>query len=68
MAHQMKTPAEIAAKFGCTVEQARAQLRANAEGLRRMEAKARASGKKQGGYTAAELKDLADACEQAASQ
>lgn len=64
----MKTPAEIAARFGCTLEQARAQIRATADNLRRMETKARATGRKNGGYTADELAARAAACERAALQ
>ena len=41
--HPAKTPEQIAKAFGCTVEQARAQMRSNAQQLRRDEQKVRAS-------------------------
>ena len=55
MQQPVKTPAEIAARFGCTVEQAREQLLANAKQMAAMAAKARAAGKKLRGYTAEQL-------------
>lgn len=63
---KMKTPSEIAAVFGCTPEQAKTQQLANAAQLREMAAKARATGKKVNGYTAAELDARAEAIGQAA--
>jgi ABC-type enterochelin transport system substrate-binding protein len=41
---------QIAKIFGCTVEQAKAQYKANGEQLRKMESKAKATGKKVNGY------------------
>lgn len=64
----VKTPAQVAALFGCTIEQARAQMTANAAGLRKMEAKARATGKKHSGFTADQLAERAGAFERAAAQ
>lgn len=59
-----KTPAEIAKMFGCTVEQARAQIERTAKQLRIDEAKARASktGKLRG-FTAEWYADRAAAFE-----
>lgn len=62
----VKTPAQIAAAFGCTIEQARAQLRVNAQGLRKLEAKARASGGKYRGWTTEQYAERAAAFEAAA--
>lgn len=42
-----------------TEEQIRKQVKANAEGLRKMEAKAVKTGKKVGGYTADQLNQMA---------
>ena len=64
----MKSPAEIAAMFGCTTEQARQQLLANAEGLEKLHAKAVASGgRKVNGYTAEQLADTVIDCKRAAA-
>ena len=41
--HPAKTPEQIAKIFGCTVEQARAQIKYTAKHLRKDEQKARAS-------------------------
>lgn len=54
------TPKHIAAVFKCTEEQARAQLRANADGFRKMAAKAAANKKgMHKGYTQAQLEQMA---------
>jgi hypothetical protein len=53
------TPEQIAARFGCTVEQARAQLQRNADQLARMAAKANKTGKNVNGFTAAQLTERA---------
>lgn len=65
---QMKTPAEVAAAFGCTIEQARHQYRVNAENYRKQSAKAQAKGGKVGGYTAQEWAVTAKRFERAAEQ
>lgn len=64
---QVKTPAQIAAMFGCSVEQARAQLLANAQQMAGMAAKARAAGKRLRGYTAEQLEANAAAYAAAAA-
>ena len=53
--------------FGCTVEQARAQYKANALQMRANEAKALKAGAKVRGYTAAEWADKAYQFEQVAA-
>lgn len=60
------TPSQIAAIFGCTEDQARAQLEANAKQLREMEGRAAATGRKYRGYTADQLAKQAAAFEAAA--
>jgi hypothetical protein len=49
-----KTPKQVAAIFGCTQEQAAAQMQRNAKDLRAMAVKAAAKGK-HNGYTQAQL-------------
>jgi hypothetical protein len=61
-------PRTVAFRFGCTADQARALYRKNAEGLRQMQAKAARTGRKVGGYTAAELAQRADAMQALADQ
>lgn len=51
----VKTPAEIAAIFGCSVERARLQLTRNLDGLRSMQARAIRTGRLVNNYTADEL-------------
>lgn len=57
----------VAARFGCTVEQARRQYRRNADQLWEMRDRALETGKKVNGYTADQLRDMAvrmeNACE-----
>lgn len=55
----VKTPAQIAAVYGCTVEQAATLLRKNADVLRGMAERAERTGKKVNGYTAQELRHSA---------
>lgn len=62
----VKTPAQIAAMFGCSIEQARAQIVANAGQMRAMAAKAEKTGKFRG-YTADKLLERAAAFEAAAA-
>jgi hypothetical protein len=50
------TEEQIAKRFGCTVEQVRANHKANADALAKMTAKA--SGKKVNGYTAEQLSKM----------
>lgn len=57
-----KTPEQVAKMFGCTVEQARAQIAANAKQMREMASKAEKSGKFRG-YTASQLMERAAAFE-----
>jgi hypothetical protein len=52
---KMKTPAEVAAIFGCTPEQAKALQLRNAASLMKMSQKALSTGKKVNNYTGAEL-------------
>jgi transposase len=52
---------QVAKIFGCTVEQAKAQYKANAEQLRKMQSKA--NGKKVNGYTAKQLSTMAQKIE-----
>ncbi len=59
--YAFKSPAEIAAKFGCTVKQARAQLVKNRAGILSLLIKARQTGKKVNNYTEAELEQIAQA-------
>lgn len=53
-----KTPKEIAAKFGCTEEQARAQLTKNRAEMLGMLEKARRTGKPVNNYTEAQLEEV----------
>ena len=66
----MSTQKQLAASFGCTVEQARAGLLRNAAQLRSMvpaAQKAEAAGRRyRGGLTAAYLQERAEAFERAA--
>ena len=55
----MKTIGEIARTFGCTEAQARAQLRANLDGIRTMQKKAASKGVAINGYTQADLASIA---------
>lgn len=57
-----KTPEQIAKMFGCTVEQARAQIAANAKQMREMALRAQKSGKFRG-YTEIQLMERAAAFE-----
>lgn len=57
----MKTPTkpdanESARRFGCSIEQAKAMFAKNAEGFRQMAERAERSGRKEYGYTLAELR------------
>ncbi len=63
----MKTPEQIAKIFGCTVEQARAQMAANAKQLRALESRAITTSRKVRGYTSSQLTALADGMEAAAA-
>lgn len=54
-ARQLMTTAQIAARFGCTVEQVRALHRRNAADTLADAVKAEQSGRKIRGYTAAQL-------------
>jgi len=49
------TAKQVAAVFGCTEEQARAQFMRNAEQMTKMAEKARVTGKKVNGYTEKQL-------------
>lgn len=55
------SPEQIAAMFGCTVSQVRAQFAANAKQLAKMAEKAESLGRKVNGYTATELRARAAA-------
>lgn len=57
-AHSFKSPAEIAAKFGCTEERAREILVSNRAGIVQLLEKARRTGKPANYYTEAELTEL----------
>jgi hypothetical protein len=61
------TPAQIAALFGCTPDQVRAQFTKNAAQLDSLASKASAKSKKVNGYTAAQLRQLADAARASAA-
>ena len=63
----MNTPAQVAKVFGCTVEQARAQMKANAAQLRALRIRAESTGRKVNGYTAAQLAERAAKMEAAAA-
>ena len=63
----VKTPAQVAAQFGCTVEQAREQLVANAKQMASMAEKAVAAGGKFRGFTADYLQERAAAFASAAA-
>lgn len=58
---KMKTPEQVAAFFGCTPEQVRAQFRKNAVQLSVMAAKSRRTGRKANLYTAEQLTERAEA-------
>lgn len=54
------TAEQVAARFGCTPEQARAQFAANAKQLETLAARARAAGGKVRGHTASEWQAKAE--------
>lgn len=60
-------PVNIAAIFGCTVEQAKAQLAKNAKSLKKMADRAAKIGRKVNGYTEIELRGHAARFEEAAT-
>lgn len=63
----MRTIAQVCAFLGCTEEQAKAQFRKNAAQLRKMEAIARAKGRKVSNFTADELASMAETAESRAA-
>ena len=56
--YSFKTPAEVAATFGCSEKQAREQIMRCRAGIIAMLLRARHSGKKVNGYTEAELEQM----------
>lgn len=57
----VRTPEQIAALFGCTVEQVGRQFAKNYQGLRQMYEQACATGRRVNGYTSEQLRQMMNA-------